>query len=106
MKSRTKFRGKCLLYFVQKIHWERMVLVAISDDESIFALNCWETLNMIDLCFRVLMPNGLMKKFPDNNLQLMVQSGAKGSTVSIFIIMLCIFNIRYNWSWIGLNDRF
>ena len=27
-------------------------------------------------------PRGLVKKFPDNNLQLMVQSGAKGSTVN------------------------
>lgn len=28
------------------------------------------------------MPNNLEKLFPDNNLQLMVQSGAKGSMVS------------------------
>ena len=27
-------------------------------------------------------PRGLVKKFPENNLQLMVQSGAKGSTVN------------------------
>jgi DNA-directed RNA polymerase I subunit RPA1 len=30
------------------------------------------------LCF----PNGLIKKFPNNNLQLMIQSGAKGSSVN------------------------
>lgn len=27
-------------------------------------------------------PNGLVKRFPDNNLQLMIQSGAKGSSVN------------------------
>lgn len=31
---------------------------------------------------RVCMPNGLQKKFPQNNLQLLVQAGAKGSTVN------------------------
>ena len=29
------------------------------------------------------MPHGLHKAFPYNNLQLMVQSGAKGSMVSV-----------------------
>lgn len=28
------------------------------------------------------MPFGLHRQFPDNNLQMMVQSGAKGSTVN------------------------
>ena len=28
------------------------------------------------------MPQGLLKRFPDNNLQLMVVAGAKGSTVN------------------------
>ncbi|XP_036139810.1 DNA-directed RNA polymerase I subunit RPA1 isoform X2 [Monomorium pharaonis] len=31
---------------------------------------------------KVCLSTGLLKKFPDNNLQLMVQSGAKGSTVN------------------------
>jgi DNA-directed RNA polymerase I subunit RPA1 len=34
--------------------------------------------SLTNLCF----PNGLIKKFPNNNLQLMIQSGAKGSTVN------------------------
>lgn len=34
--------------------------------------------NLTNLCF----PNGLIKKFPFNNLQLMIQSGAKGSSVN------------------------
>ncbi|XP_053115784.1 DNA-directed RNA polymerase I subunit RPA1 [Hemicordylus capensis] len=50
--------------------------------------------NMVDLKFKeeanhynneinkVCMPLGLYRNFPDNNLQLMVQSGAKGSTVN------------------------
>ena len=32
--------------------------------------------------YRACVPGGLLKPFPANNLQLMVQSGAKGSTVS------------------------
>lgn len=31
---------------------------------------------------RACIPNGLLKSFPHNNLQLMIQSGAKGSTVN------------------------
>ncbi|OAF69847.1 DNA-directed RNA polymerase I largest subunit [Intoshia linei] len=34
-----------------------------------------------DIC-RIVMPAGLLKKFPKNNLQLMVNSGAKGSIVN------------------------
>lgn len=34
--------------------------------------------NLTNVCF----PNGLIKKFPYNNLQLMIQSGAKGSSVN------------------------
>ena len=34
------------------------------------------------VCSKVCMPVGLHTSFPDNNLQLMVQSGAKGSTVN------------------------
>jgi DNA-directed RNA polymerase I subunit RPA1 len=34
--------------------------------------------SLTSLCF----PNGLIKKFPQNNLQLMIQSGAKGSSVN------------------------
>jgi DNA-directed RNA polymerase I subunit RPA1 len=34
--------------------------------------------SLTNLCF----PNGLIKKFPNNNLQLMIQSGAKGSSVN------------------------
>lgn len=34
--------------------------------------------SVTNICF----PGGLIKKFPNNNLQLMIQSGAKGSTVN------------------------
>lgn len=33
---------------------------------------------LTNVCF----PNGLVKRFPENNLQLMIQSGAKGSSVN------------------------
>ena len=40
--------------------------------------------------FSVCMPSGLHKRFPSNCLQLMVQSGAKGSSVSGTLILLSI----------------
>ena len=86
-------------------------MFAILDDELIvtclFILNCGKTRDLVDLYFRAIMPHGLMKNFPDNNLQLMVQSGAKGSTVSDFLVKFQNFNfMRKNLSWIGLIDRF
>ncbi|XP_076249165.1 RNA polymerase I subunit RpI1 [Calliopsis andreniformis] len=40
------------------------------------------------------LPVGLLKKFPDNNLQLMVQSGAKGSTVNTMQISCLLGQIE------------
>ncbi|KAK0161163.1 hypothetical protein PV327_009665 [Microctonus hyperodae] len=40
------------------------------------------------------LPAGLLKKFPDNNLQLMVQSGAKGSTVNTMQISCLLGQIE------------
>ena len=44
------------------------------------------------------MPKGLEKLFPANNLQLMVQSGAKGSSVSAVLIYFLgiVFNKCYS----------
>lgn len=39
-------------------------------------------------------PNGLLQPFPNNNLQLMVQSGAKGSTVNTIQISSCLGQIE------------
>lgn len=40
------------------------------------------------------MPNGLITKFPDNNLQLMVLSGAKGSMVNTMQISCMLGQIE------------
>ncbi|XP_015588786.1 DNA-directed RNA polymerase I subunit RPA1 [Cephus cinctus] len=40
------------------------------------------------------LPSGLLKKFPENNLQLMVQSGAKGSTVNTMQISCLLGQIE------------
>ena len=40
------------------------------------------------------LPRGLVKKFPENNLQLMVQAGAKGSTVNTMQISSCLGQIE------------
>lgn len=40
------------------------------------------------------LPAGLIEKFPDNNLQLMVQSGAKGSTVNTMQISCLLGQIE------------
>ncbi|XP_075712742.1 DNA-directed RNA polymerase I subunit RPA1 isoform X2 [Rhinoderma darwinii] len=62
--------------------------------------------NMVDLKFkeevnqfsneinRVCMPLGLHRRFPENNLQLMVQSGAKGSTVNTMQISCLLGQIE------------
>ncbi|XP_050436612.1 DNA-directed RNA polymerase I subunit RPA1 [Adelges cooleyi] len=39
-------------------------------------------------------PKGLLQPFPENNLQLMVQSGAKGSTVNTIQISCCLGQIE------------
>lgn len=47
------------------------------------------------LCInRICLPAGLLCKFPDNNLQLMVGSGAKGSTVNTMQISCCLGQIE------------
>lgn len=43
---------------------------------------------------RACLPSGLIQKFPDNNLQLMVQSGAKGSTVNTMQISCLLGQIE------------
>jgi DNA-directed RNA polymerase I subunit RPA1 len=40
------------------------------------------------------LPKGLIKRFPDNNLQLMVQAGAKGSTVNTMQISCLLGQIE------------
>lgn len=40
------------------------------------------------------LPRGLVKRFPENNLQLMVQAGAKGSTVNTMQISSCLGQIE------------
>lgn len=43
---------------------------------------------------RACIPKGLLNPFPNNNLQLMVQSGAKGSTVNTIQISCCLGQIE------------
>lgn len=43
------------------------------------------------------MPLGLHRSFPENNLQLMVQSGAKGSTVNTMQVMPAGILTSYTW---------
>jgi len=43
---------------------------------------------------RACIPKGLLQSFPNNNLQLMVQSGAKGSTVNTIQISCCLGQIE------------
>ncbi|GAB6022197.1 DNA-directed RNA polymerase I subunit RPA1 [Chamberlinius hualienensis] len=50
-----------------------------------------DTTNAIN---KVCMPDGLLKKFPDNNLQLMVLSGAKGSMVNCMQISCLLGQIE------------
>ena len=43
---------------------------------------------------RSCIPGGLLKKFPDNNLSLMIQSGAKGSSVNAMQISCLLGQIE------------
>ncbi|CAH1774106.1 unnamed protein product [Owenia fusiformis] len=43
---------------------------------------------------KAIMPEGLLKQFPDNNLQLMVQAGAKGSSVNCMQISCLLGQIE------------
>ena len=47
-----------------------------------------------DLINKACIPLGLLKRFPDNNLQLMVQSGAKGSSVNCMQISCLLGQIE------------
>ncbi|XP_068728240.1 DNA-directed RNA polymerase I subunit RPA1-like [Montipora capricornis] len=47
-----------------------------------------------DLINRACIPLGLLKRFPDNNLQVMVQSGAKGSSVNCMQISCLLGQIE------------
>ncbi|KAL9951314.1 hypothetical protein ACROYT_G043957 [Oculina patagonica] len=47
-----------------------------------------------DLIHKACIPLGLLKRFPDNNLQLMVQSGAKGSSVNCIQISCLLGQIE------------
>lgn len=47
-----------------------------------------------DLINKSCIPLGLLKRFPDNNLQLMVQSGAKGSSVNTMQISCLLGQIE------------
>ena len=47
-----------------------------------------------DLINKPCIPLGLLKRFPDNNLQLMVQSGAKGSSVNCMQISCLLGQIE------------
>ncbi|XP_077865105.1 DNA-directed RNA polymerase I subunit RPA1-like [Saccoglossus kowalevskii] len=65
-----------------------------------------EDMKEIDLCMKsktdeitnnvnkACMPNGLLKRFPENNLQLMVQAGAKGSQVNCMQISCLLGQIE------------
>uniref|UniRef100_A0A4W6FXZ2 DNA-directed RNA polymerase subunit n=1 Tax=Lates calcarifer TaxID=8187 RepID=A0A4W6FXZ2_LATCA len=51
-------------------------------------------IQVLFVCPQVCMPIGLHTSFPDNNLQLMVQSGAKGSTVNTMQISCLLGQIE------------
>lgn len=56
------------------------------ESKSLFVSMVFITIHVI-CCYQVCMPLGLHRSFPENNLQLMVQSGAKGSTVNTMQVM-------------------
>lgn len=56
--------------------------------------SCWIQERCFEFVLRTCLPAGLVCKFPENNLQLMVQSGAKGSMVNTMQISCLLGQIE------------
>lgn len=74
---------------MEEFYWNNPKFRAQVDRQYKSALDVF-TNNINKTC----LPLGLVKKFPDNNLQLMVESGAKGSTVNTMQISCLLGQIE------------
>ncbi|KAL2077653.1 hypothetical protein ACEWY4_027157 [Coilia grayii] len=76
-------------------HWQNAHLNADQRDFNMVDLKFKEEVNQVNNNInKVCMPLGLHRSFPENNLQLMVQSGAKGSTVNTMQISCLLGQIE------------
>ncbi|XP_048459016.1 DNA-directed RNA polymerase I subunit RPA1 [Rhincodon typus] len=75
--------------------WQNAHLSKDPKDMNVVDLKYKEEVNLYNNQInKVCMPLGLHRRFPDNNLQLMVQSGAKGSTVNTMQISCLLGQIE------------
>ena len=74
---------------IEETYWSNSKFRAQMDRKYKSALDVYT--NSIN---KTCVPKGLIKSFPDNNLQLMVQSGAKGSTVNTMQISCLLGQIE------------
>ncbi|KAJ8680362.1 hypothetical protein QAD02_016149 [Eretmocerus hayati] len=74
---------------IEESYWQNAKFRAQVDRKYKSALDVYT--NKIN---KTCLPGGLVKTFPDNNLQLMVQSGAKGSTVNTMQISCLLGQIE------------
>ncbi|XP_032689427.1 DNA-directed RNA polymerase I subunit RPA1 isoform X2 [Odontomachus brunneus] len=74
---------------IEKFYWNNLKFRAQVDRKYKNVLDIY-TNDINKIC----LPAGLLKKFPNNNLQLMVQSGAKGSTVNTMQISCLLGQIE------------
>nr|XP_023655802.1 DNA-directed RNA polymerase I subunit RPA1 [Paramormyrops kingsleyae] len=75
--------------------WQDAHLSTDQRDQHMVDLKFKEEVNLVNNNInKVCMPLGLHRRFPDNNLQLMVQSGAKGSTVNTMQISCLLGQIE------------
>ncbi|XP_040275191.1 DNA-directed RNA polymerase I subunit RPA1 isoform X2 [Bufo bufo] len=78
-----------------KEKWENAHLSKDQRDFNMVDLKFKEEVNLVsNEINKVCMPLGLHRRFPENNLQLMVQSGAKGSTVNTMQISCLLGQIE------------
>ncbi|XP_041931278.1 DNA-directed RNA polymerase I subunit RPA1 [Alosa sapidissima] len=76
-------------------HWQNAHLNPDQRDFNMVDLKFKEEVNQVNNNInKVCMPMGLHRSFPENNLQLMVQSGAKGSTVNTMQISCLLGQIE------------
>ncbi len=82
----TRCTSKQDMLKMQSLCLHVFILFLTVELKSLFVSMVFITIHVI-CCYQVCMPLGLHRSFPENNLQLMVQSGAKGSTVNTMQVM-------------------
>nr|CAG4642277.1 EOG090X00BV [Evadne anonyx] len=86
----SEFRIENIQKLWQQAHNSRSELKRMTVDRAYKG----ETDKITNEVNKTCIPGGLVRKFPDNNLSLMIQAGAKGSSVNFMQISCCLGQIE------------